>query len=447
MSSTKFTDSQLKLLYGNLLQHYQQCSETFGQDAYAIYNEMFKDIQHAIEAPEGVFFALNREEKDKIYHYFNTLFYALPIYSEMPRPAQLTFSPQRPQYNPNAPRVIIVQNRYSNDTFLVNWLLLNSLTHHCHYDHQRGGSYPFPSENNRHGHPSTQDKNSRRNNGSRGDAGQGLALLVVIGLALAAIIAAFIALAYMLNEFLDSCERFYFNEGWLKAALMMASAVGFGAGSSVLSLTFGSIPLIALALLAGLNPVGVVIVGVTCLSIIGAGMGAFAMGMFYDFVDSKVHSDSMDPEQAARFRLTASEERALAARNIDPAKVKLAMIAVRAEMAEVLKNEKESPYLWNKLKITKVDKGIPSFLWRKLGRGEKVSKLLDQVRQLRSGELNNIKVGQLSFNLINTTFPQAQYTCAGATSTTGQPAIQPFPVPRLDNGPSEAIDTFAYNSN
>lgn len=43
-TSSRFTDHNLKLLYGNLLNHYQDCTQRHQQDALAIYDEMYRAV-------------------------------------------------------------------------------------------------------------------------------------------------------------------------------------------------------------------------------------------------------------------------------------------------------------------------------------------------------------------------------------------------------------------
>src|SRR5690606_36456748 len=109
--------------------------------------------------------------------------------------------------------------------------------------------------------------------------------------------------------------------------------IGFGAGSSMLTLNFGAVPLIALAIAAGFNPVGVVITAAVLLGVIGAGIGCFAMSMLYDSINKSANKESMDPSDPDRFKLTASEEDFLNKKGIDPMAVRCAMVALRAEMA------------------------------------------------------------------------------------------------------------------
>jgi hypothetical protein len=417
MQGTKFTDNNLKLYYGNLLKHYQSCHDRLYPDIGAIYDEMYLATQFTLESPTGSLYGLDREEKNKVYHSFNTVFRALPIYTGLSPEQRRSFNPLPRPYNPTVVYVYNDYNRYRfNDSLLFNWMLLSSMTHQCHH-HHRGPSYPYPG--NVHGHPSTNGGNRR--NDSKDTSGEVIALLIIIALAAAAAVATVVALYYMLDEFLNSSERLLYNEGWLKAALMLATATAFGAASTVMSLTLASVPLVALALAAGLNPVGVVIVGAICLTIIGAGIGTFAMSMLYDFIDRKVNSDAMDPNDSARFQLTEADEQALTVKKIDPIKVKCAMVALRAEMSNLLESN---------------DK-IPSFFSRHYGKGEKIQELLKQVRELRSGVISAVKVGDLNFDCV-----MVHYAQQPTPPVNTQSAMQPIPIPSYlaSSQPSETVD-------
>ncbi|PWY55592.1 hypothetical protein DGG96_10815 [Legionella qingyii] len=372
--STKFTDLKLKQLYAHILSHYKNCVGRY-LNIYEMYNEMFLAVQFSIESPLSTssLFLLDREEKDKAYKAFNKIFYALPLFREQVSQKQHKFNPQIPQFNPEVKYVINEYNNYNcHDSRLIDWLILSSILdshRHSHFHHDT--SCCFPS--NHHKHDSS----------SKDDLSKLIAALVIIVIAAAAAVLAFIALAYMLDEFANSIERFCYGEGWLKGALMLATSLAFGAGSTLLTLNFAAAPLIALAVAAGFNPVGVVILGAVLLTIIGAGIGCWAMSMMYDSINASANKESMDPEDPLRFQLTAAEEESLQKKGIDPIAVKCAMVALRAEMAKSLGNEKP----------------IPSFFKRYFDEnGSEVNELLTKLRHLRKGELKIVEVGDLCFD-------------------------------------------------
>ncbi|MDR3443379.1 MAG: hypothetical protein P4L65_10195 [Legionella sp.] len=368
-SNKKFTDRDLTWLYGNLLNHYAQLAPNF-YDVNSVYQQMQASV-HGTLSNYGVFKDLSDVEKAKVITAFNTIFRALPMYRGLPPLQQNTFN-QQPPANPS---VVYVYN-YNTNSRLYNWLLLNSLLHDCNHSAHYPGRFPGGR-----GIPSSTHHNHKE----KSNSSELIALLVVIALAAFAAALAFIAMYYMFSEFLNSAERFYYNEGWLKAALMMASSLAFAASSFLLTITFASMPIIALALAAGLNPAGLVITSLVLLTVIGAAVGAFAMDLLYDSIDKKLNKNSMDPEDPLRFRLTDADERNLLRKGKDPIKVKCAMVALRSEMAKLLdsSDSSESP------------KPIPSFLSRHFGEGRKVQELLQKVRELRNGTRDAVTVGDL----------------------------------------------------
>lgn len=375
--SEKFTDHNLMLFYGNVLNHYQDCVKRLN-DITQIYHEMFIAVQYALESTHGSLCHLNFEEKDKVYKTFNAIFYALPIYQNQPEQLQRSFKPELPKFNPEAQFVTKEYNTYNcHDSFLFDWMLLNAITHNCHHHHYPPmGGFPYHGRwpQNQHGHGSRHD--------DKNGLAELLALLALLLLAAAAAILTCIAVYYMLNQFLEGIERFCYNEGWLRAALVMANSAVFGAGSTILTTAFAAAPLVSLAIMAGISPVVVVTTAAVLLGVIGAGVGAFTMNLLYGAIERKMNQDAMDPSDPLRFRLTSTEEENLIRHSIDPIMVKCAMVALRAEIAKTLNSQ---------------DKEIPSFLSRKFGDGAKVQELLQTVRDLRAGNVSSVKVGALSF--------------------------------------------------
>jgi len=376
--NTKFTDNNLKLFYANLLNHYQDCFKRSNpMDINAIYNEMYFAVRHTVESPEGSLYHLLPLEKNKVYESFNAIFRALPIYRNLSQEQYDDFNPQIPVYDPQIIYVVTPYRYNCNDSLLFDWLLLSSISHNLQHHSHHHGSFShgggFSSGSFRHEHGGSS---------SNTDCGKLFALLLVIALAALAAVLTFIALYYILKQFADSLERFWFNEGWLKGMLMMASSIAFGAGTTALTFTLAAIPLIALATLAGLNPIGVVVTGAILLTIMGAAIGCYAMNLLYDSIDKKRNTDAMDPNDPCRYRLTATDEGKLIANNIDPIKAKCAMVALRAEIESLVGK----------------DQPMPSFFSRHFGKGAKIQEKLQQLRELRNGELSEVKAGELVFD-------------------------------------------------
>lgn len=372
----KFTDRQLKELYANLQRHYNDCVTRHGNDGPEIYKEMYTHLQYAIESPLGYYSALDRAEKNKIYVAFNTIFYALYGKSNDIEAFQ---RPVMPVYV-SVPAVVykpIYVYRY-NEPSVLDWILICSImdNHNHAHVHYHGSSC----------WPDTDDKDL-------------MATIILIVLAAIAAALAAAALYIMLQEFLNSAERFYYNEGMLKAAYMMATSLVMGGAFTGLSLAFAAGPLAELAIAAGLHPAGVVIAGTILLAIIGAGIGCYLSGYLYDESSKKSNQDAMDPEDPLRFRLTESEEEDLNTKGIDPIKVKCAMVALRAAIAQEQGNSKP----------------VPSFLSRMFS-NDKTQDLLQQVRQLRQGTLARVKVDGLIFDCRNVSPAVGDSAQAGNTN-------------------------------
>jgi hypothetical protein len=155
-------------------------------------------------------------------------------------------------------------------------------------------------------------------------------------------------------------------------------------GGAVAGSAFGVfvavMPLISLALAAGIsNPIGIAIAGLISLAIVGAGLTSFLTNLLQNKVIEVTNKDAIDPKDPYRFRLTAMEETSLLDNGFDPIKIKCAIIALREKIGE-----NPVPSLVNRLFTT--------------NGGEKQA-YLKQVRQLRAGELTQIKVGDMIFDL------------------------------------------------
>jgi hypothetical protein len=367
----KFTDNHLKLFFGHLLKHYQTCitKEAGSLPIQDVYYELFKAIQYALESPKGNLYNLDKLEKEKVYAYFEAIFRSTPLFTSLPVQKQYSFVPKRTKFDLNSPFIIDESNNYSCDgTMSVTWTLLNDIAYQCH---------KMDLSIRKKQSSAKKDHDNSDENGS-----PWMIILVIIGIAAFGAVLTFAALYYMFHHFLEGVERMWYGEGWIKAALMMASTLGFGGASAGLMIGFATPVLTTLAISAGLNPFIAIIIATVCISIIGAGLASLGLSVIYDFIDKRVHSSSIDPCDPYRFRLTDEDEIRLLEKQIDPIKVKCAMIALRAEIAKQLGSDEE----------------LPSFLSRQFGEGRKIQAILNQVRELRAGNTTVIHVGDLSFD-------------------------------------------------
>jgi len=384
MPGAKFTDNELKKLYFGLAAHYKDCMDRSPAMAQQdIYNELHYGVHYAVNTPLGSLYGLDPFEKLKAFTVLNTFLKACPVPRELPPPVyQVNTMP----VNLQPVRVTVINNYYQRDnSFFYDWLLLNSLSNSFN---SRPNHVPYGSSSTSHQHASEDGKKKE---------GDILALLLLLALAAAALAATFIAVYYLLKETLNSVERFYYNEGWMQAAISLLSMPVSAAASAILALTFAAAPLAALAIAAGVaNPFGVVLTGVVCLTIIGSAAGCFITNQIQDYFIKQLNPNAIDATDPKRFALTASEEENLRDKGMDPIKVKCALVALRAKIGEA----------------------VPSYLNRFGAKGAEAQEALNLIRQLRRGERSTVPVGDMSFDCsADVYYPQPMF----------QPQYQPPP--------------------
>lgn len=365
----KFTDNNLKHFLGHLLKHYQDCINRENPPSlHEVYTELFQATQYAIESPNGSLYYLDKFEKNKVYAYFEAIFRATPIYTSLSIHDQRAFIPNRKQFSDMEPYVLAELNNYTcANEMNMNWHFLIEVAYHCH---QRVLDL------------NKKSITSKASEESEVDGPGWMIVLTILGLVAIGPVLLFVSLYYMFHQFLNSTERLFYGEGWIKAALMMATSLGFGGAAAGLTLGYATPILTSLAISAGLNPIIVIIIATSCVTVIGAGLACMGMSLLYDFIEKRVNTSAMDPADPYRFRLTQQDEQRLYERHLDPVKVKCAMIALRSQMAKELGTNDE----------------VPSFLNRHFGEGARVHNILSQVRELRAGNLSVINVGDLSFD-------------------------------------------------
>jgi hypothetical protein len=375
----EFTDELLTIYFIGMMTHYHKYKEKHKNcSSDDLYHELFKKTFHLVNY--GDLNHLHKKEKPKVYKAFFTLFGSLPE-------VKIDRLKDKDKFNEsiNIQHTTIInikQEVYKNyqdpylkcyhfNDLLISWALLQSFSNHGHHHINMGTG----------GGLGTGWFNAQQSDEAK-KALAGLVLLLIIG---ALLFLAAVAVYYMLNKFLDGMERIWYNEGWLDALIVCGSAVGFGALSAFFGTFIGGLPLFALAVTAGFPPTAVVILGVTLMTLIGAGLGVLTMSYLVPYLQGKGASGSMDANDANRFRLTASEETHLKSKEMDPVSVKLAILAVLEQMNKISNNKAIS---------------VPYFLHRKLGAGRDIQDLLNKVRALRSGALTEIEIGGVTFDLM-----------------------------------------------
>jgi|GEM_PF-2406219 len=385
MPANRLSDKQLATLYYDLANHIEDCKQRNPRPSpIEIYDELWNEVTYTLygQASQSTLKNLDESEKRKAYTVLNTIFYASPLYPERRIPG--TTPP--PAYNRypdlNQPVIINVNHHYhgprycQNNDLMFTWLMLRSMNHtpvtHSTYAYSTNFNRP-----NQHGHAAYNQHGHANQNKKKTD-GSVLAAVVLLCLVIAAAAAAFIAAYYLIREALNSGERFFYNEGWLQASVsLMSMAIG-AVASAMLATAFATSPLTALAISAGIaSPAGVAMFGVIALSIIGAAVVCSITNQVQALVIPHLNADALDPSDPHRFALTDAESDRLVAKGLDPIKVKCAIVALRAEIAEIAKEP------------------VSSFFSR---RSQAVKGSLDSIRQLRQGELLGVNAGEMNFN-------------------------------------------------
>ncbi len=362
--TTILSDAQLRQLYFGIAKHYKECSErqpamTIG----AIYDELYNGVYYSVNSNATSLSQLDPAEKLKAFKVLNTFFYASPHFRAALPQQQANF------FRYGAPPAVIIHHyhgpRYcGNNDLLFTWLLLSSFNRP--YYPYYGGQH----HHNTHTHP----------NKKKDGTAQIVALLILVALSAAAAALTFVALYYLLSECVNTSERFMYSEGWLQATLPCLGMAAGATAVALLSTLFVMAPLASLAMAAGLaNPIGIAIVGVVCLTIMGATAGCFITDQIQKYAIKKANSDALDPADPNRFTLTTEEAQVLINNGIDPIKVKCAIVALRAQIG---------------------DKPVPSLLTRSCcsAKGSEIQDCLNKVRQLRRGELAEVDVGSMHFD-------------------------------------------------
>lgn len=359
--SSKFTDHNLKLFYGNLLNHYKECTKRIGSsDAETVYRELFLATQYAVESPQGSLNHLPRVEKEKVYTAFHTIFYALPLFTGLSPDRQRSFNPLRSSYNyllNTSPQYIY----NCTDPKLFNWVNLN----------ENLNSSPYLVSNEA---AQLKPKHSSAF----------WASVAFITAVFSAVVLTLASWAYLFNQFINSAERLWYKEGWMRAALMSTTALASSAIASTLTLIYAAEPVVLVAMAMNFNPISMLIISGICIASVAAGLAALSMNSIYDFVEKRSYKRSIDSAEPQRFALSEDEEDVLFEKQIDPIKVKCALVAIRIEMNRVLQSEEAIPSLANRLFGSK--------------KHRETQALLQTARSLRRGELIQATVGDLSFD-------------------------------------------------
>ncbi len=358
-SGAKFTDRHLKLYFGHVLSHYQHIMKAT-QSASEVYEQLFQSTQYALEDDtSGGLYTLNKDEKLKVYNALDSIFKTLPVYTSAPGSFQIKPWTKRASYN----------KRYFISTNFVNYA----------FDETQDWFNLFQLMLKQ------SDASTMRDASPISPRMKSFlirsALMIVPGVNL------LYSLYFMFSLAVDSLERMWFNEGFLKAGLLVVSAVSLSLLTLMISASTGLFALIwfTFLLLFNVGLAGGLTMAFGSTALWGAGIGCIIADSIYNAISSWAYSDSLDPDDPLRFCLTRSEEANLLDQGIEPIKVKFAIIALRAEIGKIQNGE--AP--------------IPSFIMRQFGQGKQIQSLLNDVRELRAGNKTQVKVGELIFNCLS----------------------------------------------
>lgn len=382
-NSQKLTDRQFSELYLGLANHYADCVEQ-KMTTPVMYNELFAAIHYTLNDSQSTspLKNLNDEEKAKIYNILNTFFHATPEYRNVPE-----MNKGKKFFNDGTlpPKIIIIQNsprvrncryyRSSSDRF-IDWLILNDIMNHSH---QRG--YYRAHYGNTHSHGSRGGVHHGHNgsSSSKGDNNIAEKLMVII-LGTAILLGTFVALTYVVTQTNDWIERCVWNEGWMQATIaLLGMSVATGIATLLIE-TVAFSAIMGLVASAGFsNPAGWATFAVMGLGVmVGVGISYFIQ----EQMPKNADLNAIDPMEPYRYKLSDSEAAHLESLNIDPIKVKLAIVALRSEMGKSA--DPRSLFRW----MSKEDATVKN----------KVRHNLSVIRDLRFGKITVVQVGDMKFD-------------------------------------------------
>lgn len=338
MSQNQFTDSFLKKLYLKFLDDSKNLLDNTN-DYTVVCQSMCKAVREGFSKEGHLLFGMSEEDQLNVY---NVLYSALYTTQFRLPEAQRTLDIHKvlcPVWvieveSANDYCYRSASNCYHLDTLdlATNFLILDALSHHHH-----------------HVHSCLPD--------------MGFEMLIAIGLVLLAL-SLIILMTYMLYLFIqmisDSIERLLFNEGMLRACMiLLATAVGGFLGASV-GITFATAIIIMAALSLGVsNPFSWVMLGIVTLGFLGAFTGCSISTL----IANRPEEGAMNANDPRRYEITESEKKNLLLNDFNPIAVKCAIAAISDQLGE----EK-----------------IPSYWFR----SQEQQEYLSLVRKLRKGEVD-----------------------------------------------------------
>lgn len=347
------TDQAIAKLFLSLYRYYQDAKPKHPNNQQALYDDLEMSMCWEFEFGALKPYKNNQQAQQEAYKVLNTFWEAHK--KDWATSSHNTF---RPRYNFPANITTLLSKsdhflryHYCHDD-LTDLLFFTALISPNHLYHYSGGAAA-----------------------SSLGTSDALAKLAVVFLLIGAAVAVCVA-TYLIAKYLtESIERFSYHEGFFDALAPIAGMLAGGAIAGFASSLLLTGVLTTLAIAASANPVGFSIGIIVALTLVGAAIGGAIAKYSKEHANAKSHPNSLNPHEPHRFRLTSSEEKHLEEQNLDPIKVKCAIIA-----------------LMKTIKTTKVP--------HLFSRNANTQHSLDQVRQLRAGNIAHLDIQGLSFNLM-----------------------------------------------
>jgi len=244
-------------------------------------------------------------------------------------------------------------------------------------------------------------------------------ILMVAGLAALIVLAAYAAW-YIIKQIVELFDRIAYNEGLFRAGLEFLTLLVTYCLSATLIAIVTTGPFMELALAAGTTSIIPAVLGVMCLTLIATAVEYYAVDAFASYVTSIFNTDALYPSEPERYGLTEEDEvRLRFEKNLDPIKIKCAIVALREEIGDKQASEVDAD------------------------RNERTQQILDKIRELRRGDLismseNLTGIGKVAFDFRLPSHPSLQAQRVATATSMGRF----FSAPRTGDPVSDNDDIY-----
>lgn len=339
----KMSDKQLQMLYFQFANKYDELIKQLpSASPQQKHDHLYYFLYNSLMSPFSALSNLGPDEKQKTYTVL-LAFLDAKLQSQSMGRSRLDNNyvvPAPAQVRP----VVVINNHYHDDrNLLLDLMIINSLSRRRYYYGYYNPSIISIPNPNVHGHPGMGS--GRTNSQTKKEA---YAFLLLAALVFSAAVLATFAVGYLWGQLARNAGRFYYNEGWFKATVSTLGAIAGGVAGAILTDTLLAAPLISLALTAGVSPVGVLILGTICVTLIAAALGQMLTNYVQNKAISAMNKDSIDEDEPYLFTLTDSEAARLERRNIDSVKVKCAIVELHEHMEDLSKRGPKDRFFDNR---------------------------------------------------------------------------------------------------